>query len=141
MITALIVDDEEPIVQVVSGMLQALGHTAITATDGEEAVDIYQELADKIDVVILDYLMPGMSGAETCKALRKVNPDVKILLASGVDSDLEDKDISLEGIQKFLQKPYLLEELSEAIQNSLDSDGPSENGLSEFQKKFNSKSK
>lgn len=123
MSTALIIDDEEPIVQVAARMLEALGHRAITATDGSDAVRVYSQYAPEIDVVILDYLMPGMNGADICRFLREINPRVRVFLASGFPGDVEEDAAPLP-IAGFLQKPYRIEDLCLAVEDAAGATSP-----------------
>ena len=124
MITTLIVDDEEPILSVVTRMLQCAGHRAVTAHGGEEAVRIYGEACqgegEPIDVVIVDYLMPQMDGADTCRALREINPRVKILMASGLGTEFDRVDAEALGVDSFLTKPYEIDELAKAIEDTVE---------------------
>lgn len=113
--TILLVDDEEMILEVGSALLMSLGYTVITATDGRDAVNAYRDKRSKIDLVILDMVMPGMSGGETYDALKKINKAVKVILSSGYSIDKEAKDIIKRGGNAFIQKPFNLEALSKKV--------------------------
>ncbi|UCF86206.1 MAG: PAS domain S-box protein, partial [Desulfobacteraceae bacterium] len=81
--TILLVDDEDMIIDVGKAMLKTLGYKFLLAKSGKEAVEIYKHNQEKIDMVILDIIMPDMGGQETYDRLYKINPDVKVLLSSG----------------------------------------------------------
>ncbi|MCP4727023.1 MAG: response regulator, partial [bacterium] len=113
--TILVVDDEENVRQYAEKMLKKLGHKILLAKDGKEAVKIYKQKKDEIDLVLLDMIMPKMDGKETNLALREINPDVKILLASGYSQNGTAAEILNEGVLRFIQKPFRMDELSKAI--------------------------
>ncbi|MFH1672177.1 MAG: response regulator [Pseudomonadota bacterium] len=115
----LLVDDEEIILEVGKGLLEAIGYQALIAGDGKEAIEIYKENKGKIDVVILDMVMPEMGGGETYDRLREINSDIKVILASGYSIDGEASDILERGCNTFIQKPFQLKELSECINKVL----------------------
>lgn len=115
----LLVDDEEIILEVGKGLLEAIGYQALIAGDGKEAIEIYKENKGKIDVVILDMVMPEMGGGETYDRLREINSDIKVILASGYSIDGEASDILERGCNAFIQKPFQLKELSECINKVL----------------------
>ena len=81
--TILLVDDKEMALAVGQAMIARLGHDVLTAISGREAIEKYQENQDRIDLVILDVVMPEMDGADTYEKLRKINPDVKAILSTG----------------------------------------------------------
>jgi PAS domain S-box-containing protein len=118
--TVLIVDDEEIILNVASELLQELGYRTHIARTGLEAVDVYHQQQDEIDVVILDMVMPEMSGEEIYKKIRQMNPEVKILLASGYSIDGKASQILRYGCNGFIQKPFNIEELSRKLRELLD---------------------
>jgi CheY-like chemotaxis protein len=101
-------------------MLESLGYTVMSATDGETAVDMYQQLSDKIDLVILDVIMPGMSGSAIFDRLKQINPRVKVLLASGYSLSGQAEDILARGCVGFIQKPFSLEKLSVRLRDIFD---------------------
>lgn len=118
--TVLIVDDEKIILDVASELLEELGYETRIARTGLEAVDVYLQQQDEIDVVILDMVMPGMSGGETYEKIRQMNPKVKTLLASGYSIDDKASHILRSGCNGFIQKPFNIEELSRKLRELLD---------------------
>ncbi len=113
--TILLVDDENVIIEVASEMLAGLGYQILMADCGEKAIEIYKENKDRIDLVIMDMIMPTMGGGETFKEMKAINPKVKVILSSGYTMNSEAKHIMDQGISAFLQKPYNLEEISGKI--------------------------
>jgi CheY-like chemotaxis protein len=85
-------------------------------------VEIYEKNQDSIDMVMLDMIMPDMSGAQACERMKEINPDLKILVSSGYAIEGEARRTLARGCNGFIQKPFSLEQLSEKIQGILDSD-------------------
>ncbi len=113
--TILVVDDEPMNVMVMQELLQSLGYSVLCAGSGQEAMSIYMLKKGRIDLVILDMIMPGMGGSATFDGLRGLNPDLKIILSSGYSADGEARKILDRGCNGFIQKPFLLNELSQKI--------------------------
>lgn len=120
--TILIVDDEEPILKVSSEILKALGYKVIPAKSGNEAVEIYAKGKEAIDLVILDMIMPEMSGGTTFAFLKMLNPQVKAILSSGYSMNEQAEDIMQQGCQAFIQKPFTIHNLSQKVREVLDSE-------------------
>lgn len=118
--TVLLVDDEKMILSVTLPMLDGLGYKVLTAAGGEEAIDIYQEKKDGIDLVILDIVMPDISGGDTFDLLKEINPAVNVLLSSGYSIDEQAADILKRGAAGFIQKPFDIERLSKKLKEILE---------------------
>ena len=118
--TVLLVDDEHMIIEVGQEILRALGYKVIVATNGHEALHIFQERWNGIDLVILDLVMPGLSGGETFDRLRKINPGISVLLCSGYSLSGQATEILDRGCNGFIQKPFKLRELSLKLREILD---------------------
>lgn len=117
--TILIVDDEAVNIEVIGAMAKKLGYQVITAGSGQEAVKEYRQNPTAIDLVILDAVMPGLSGSDTFAILKAINPQVKVILASGYSlNDLTSRMMD-RGIRSFIQKPFRIEDISEAIKTVL----------------------
>ena len=110
----LLVDDESAVRSVASRLLKRLGYTVVEACDGREAVAVYYLRQEEIDFVLMDLIMPEMSGAETYAQLRGMNPGVKVLVCSGFDGG-QAREVLDSGAAGFLPKPYSLKLLREAI--------------------------
>ena len=102
----LLVDDELSILNITSQTLQACGYRVLTATDGAKALALYIEHRNEIAVVLTDMSMPVMDGAGVIRALKKFDPAIKIIAASGLDADGAVIKVSTFGIKHFLTKPY-----------------------------------
>jgi len=113
--TVLLVDDEDIILEVGKGLIETLGYKVFTARDGKEAVEVYKKNWDKIDLVLMDMVMPNMGGGEAYDRIKEINPRVKVLLSSGYSLDGEAKKILARGCDGFIQKPCTISELSEKI--------------------------
>jgi two-component system cell cycle sensor histidine kinase/response regulator CckA len=118
--TVLLVDDEEMILEVSKPLLESLGYTVLVAKGGRETLEIYKENRNIIDMIILDMIMPDMSGGETFDHLREINPELRVLLSSGYTIDGQAKEILERGCDGFIQKPFDMEELSVKIREILD---------------------
>jgi len=117
--TILVVDDEEMVRRVVTEMLKKCGYSVLTAVDGRTALSLYQEEQSKIDLVLLDLAMPQMDGRETLHALREFDPDVRVLLCSGYNEQDTEPRSSGEASTGFVQKPYSISVLREALRSAL----------------------
>jgi len=115
----LLVDDEKDVAEVARDLLEALGYRVYPVGSGQEALAVYMEKRSQIDLVILDMVMPGMGGGAAFDALRAINPAVKIILSSGYSVDGVARTILDRGCNGFIQKPFLLAELSRKIREIL----------------------
>jgi len=111
----LLVDDEDLVRDILTRFLHHLGCEVTSFKNGFDAVDHYRVHAASIDVVILDMVMPLLDGKSTFHALRRINPDVRIILASGYSIDGEAQALMDEGAAAFLQKPFRLATLADAL--------------------------
>jgi len=114
--TVLVIDDEEIMRNTAKILLEECGYKVYTAENGKAGVDIYREHRDEIKIVLLDMVMPIMSGKEAFIEMKKINVDVKALLVSGFSEDKRIQDILDCGVRYFVQKPYKIEELVESIE-------------------------
>jgi PAS domain S-box-containing protein len=110
--TILLVDDEEVVLAVTAEMIERLGYTVIMAGSGPEAIEKYRRHRESIRMVILDMVMPEMSGGEVFDELRRIDPEVKVLLASGFSLQGQARTIMQRGCSGFIQKPFGIEDLS-----------------------------
>jgi PAS domain S-box-containing protein len=118
--TVLLVDDEEMITEVGKAMLEHLGYSVCVAGSGAEAVESYRKHHGRINLVILDMIMPGMNGGQTYDRLKQIDPAVKVLLSSGYSINGEASDILARGCSGFIQKPFNLIEMSRKVRKVLD---------------------
>ena len=113
--TLLLVDDEDIVIGVGEPMLKTLGYEALVARSGREAIEIYKDNQDRIDMVILDMIMSDMSGGETFDRLKEISPGIKVLLSSGYSIEGQATEILSRGCNGFIQKPFNMSELSKKI--------------------------
>ncbi len=118
--TILIVDDEETVRNLLRDALSGLGYSIIEASNGKEAIEVFESKRDRIDLVILDLIMPLMGGEETLRRLKEITPDVKVLIVTGygVDKTLQEtlKEIGVTG---FIHKPFNVADISESVRSAL----------------------
>ncbi len=116
----LVVDDEPSVLGIAAGMLEQLGYEVITAGRGSEALELFEKERHRLDAVLLDLSMPGMSGLELFERMREIDPTVRVLLASGF---IEESVLSAaldRGIAGFIQKPYSIVQLSVKVKTIID---------------------
>jgi DNA-binding NtrC family response regulator len=118
--TILLVDDEDVLLEIGRQMLEHLSHTVIEARSGKEAILEFTQHKDRIDLIILDILMPEMNGTETYKRLKAIDPQVRVIIASGFAIDDTVKNLLDDGAIGFLPKPFTLQELSMKVQKALE---------------------
>ncbi len=118
--TILIVDDEDIVLDVGVEILKTLGYRVLSASSGDEALEIYRNRSDEIAMVILDMIMPEMGGGKVFDEIQALNPNVKVLLASGYSMNGQAAAILQRGCKGFIQKPYTIKALSERIRNILE---------------------
>jgi two-component system, cell cycle sensor histidine kinase and response regulator CckA len=111
----LVVDDEESIREITQGTLETFGYNVVTANDGTEALAIYADKRNEIAVVLTDMVMPFMDGPATIRALQRMNPNVRIIAASGLGTAQRAGEGVLEGVSVFLNKPYTAEKLLKTL--------------------------
>jgi CheY-like chemotaxis protein len=116
----LIVDDEPVVREVAGEMLTELGYDVRYAESGPHALDVYREAGGEVALVLLDVVMPGMSGVETCRRLFEIDAEARIVFSSGNTENLatRDSDIASRTLG-FLQKPYRIEELEKVLSRAL----------------------
>jgi PAS domain S-box-containing protein len=118
--TILLVDDEEMVLDVCKRVLQRIGFEVLEARNGKEAIDMYKSHREDIRLVILDMIMPEMGGGEAFDEIRKINPEIKVLLSSGFSLDSKAAEILKRGCDGFIQKPFNLKQLSKKLEAIMD---------------------
>jgi len=117
--TVLLIDDDEMVADVGERILKNSGYDVVSAKSGKEAIEVFRESHGRIDMVILDMILPDMGGGDTYDRLKEINPRIKVLLASGYDIDYHGRDIMERGCNGFIQKPFNMNELLEKIREIL----------------------
>jgi CheY-like chemotaxis protein len=118
--TILIVDDEADILDIGQNTLEQCGYKVFTVRSGEEAVALYARQGDQIGLVILDLGMPGMGGEKCLQELLRMNPAVKVLIASGYAATQTVHNMLDAGAAGFMAKPYRLEDMLKKVREVLD---------------------
>jgi PAS domain S-box-containing protein len=118
--TILLIDDEQMIIDVGEALLEKLGYRTMICRSGEEAVRTVTDQAGSIDLVILDLIMPGMNGEMVFDRIRQISPHLPIILSSGYAIDGQAQKIMDKGCNGFIQKPFDISKLSQAIHRILD---------------------
>ncbi len=113
----LVVDDEEIVRETMKDILEDLGYNAITAANGEDGVNRFREAWEKIDLVILDWMMPGLDGNATFEAMKKIDPNVRVILSSGYH--MEKGNALADGVLGSLNKPYRRKTVAEVVSAAL----------------------
>lgn len=119
--TILLVDDEDMIIDIGEKLFLSLGYSVMTAKNGKQAVELYKDKKDEISLVVLDMVMPEMSGSDTFDRLKEIDPRVKVLLSSGYSLDGEAEEILKRGCKGFIQKPFSMKDLSNKVREILGS--------------------
>ena len=100
--------------------MEQFGYKGLTTRRGKEAIEAYKKNKEQIDIVILDMVMPDMSGSVTYDSLKEIDLDIKVLLASGYSINGKATDIMDRGCNGFIQKPFKMKELSQKLREILD---------------------
>ncbi|MFY9940906.1 MAG: response regulator [Desulfobacterales bacterium] len=117
--TVLIVDDEDQVIEVTRQMLGLMGYNVLTARSGAEAIAVFTQHRQNIDLLILDMIMPDMDGGTTFDHIKKIDANVKVLLSSGYSLRGEAEKILGRGCRGFVQKPFSMEQISQKIRDVL----------------------
>ncbi len=117
--TVLVVDDEEVVRQTAKHTLERYGYSTVTAEDGSRAIDLYKNHAGGIVLVLLDLTMPGLSGEEALRQLRRIDAKVRVLLSSGYNEVEAVQRFAGKGLAGFIQKPYTAAALAEKVKEVL----------------------
>jgi hypothetical protein len=122
----LIAEDEEVLRESSAAMLKALGYEAIIVNDGAEAVKTFAECPNRFTAVVLDYTMPAMNGEEAMERILEIAPDARVVIASGFAMDDTLENLKRKGLKAFLQKPFTVSEIADALAQALQESRPSE---------------
>jgi CheY-like chemotaxis protein len=121
----LVVDDEDMVRNLAQAVLVRWGYRVLAAANGEEALALYRSRGDEIDLVLLDYTMPGLNGLQVFQLLQAVNPSVRVIFSSGLSAQADSDRLLRAGAQAFVAKPYRVEELVRRVRQVLDEKTPS----------------
>ena len=116
----LLVDDEKSIADVTTGMLERLGYKVTVRISSYDALEAFRNLADRIDLLIADLTMPQMTGLQLYREIRKIRPDIKVIICTGFSEQLDSRNSKSIGIEGFLHKPVVMSDLARCVRSVLD---------------------
>jgi len=117
--TVLVVDDEEMALYVEILMLRRIGYNTLQASNSAEACQLYRNEKDHIDLVVLDMILPDENGATTYKVLKRINPDIKVLISTGYGTDENVQQILNDSQNGLIQKPFKFKEFTSKLETIL----------------------
>ncbi len=115
----LLVDDEQPLVEIGKQMLERLGYTVDTRTSSIEALELFKAQPNRFDLVITDIVMPNMTGEKLAEKLMTIRADIPIILCTGYSEKFTRQQASDMGIQSFLMKPLVMRDLASTVRQAL----------------------
>jgi len=115
----LLVDDEEYVRRVANEMLTRLGYEVVQVENGRDAIETYRQRGGEIDLVMLDMIMPELSGTQTLEAIREIDSEARILIVSGYSSDTDALNLEGTAIQGLIWKPFAADRLSQAVADAM----------------------
>jgi PAS domain S-box-containing protein len=119
--TILVVEDEEPVRELVCKVLTAYGYNVLEAISGTKAIELWKKSKEQVDLLLTDVVLPDeLNGRELAERLRKSRPQLKVIFSSGYSQDIMGKDFTPQKGQVFLQKPYVLQKLAQTVRTCLD---------------------
>jgi two-component system, cell cycle sensor histidine kinase and response regulator CckA len=120
--TILIVEDEPLMLRLLENFFSEHGYHVLVAADGEQAIELYRCYKRRIEAVLLDVRVPKITGIEVFRLMKKENAAVKVVIASGfLEANMKDQ-VAFAGVKRFVNKPYVLDELLEVFQNVIEND-------------------
>ena len=115
----LAIDDEEGFLGMLKAALECHGFMVHTAASPNEAIKLYEERCRDISMVLLDYLLPEMSGDSVFENLQRLNPDVRVVLLTGCEDSVAEKMFT-KGLRGYLQNPFSLQDLAQKVRDAID---------------------
>lgn len=120
----LLVDDDTKLLSLGQEILEHLGHKVLTASDGDQALALYEAQRDAIRLVLLDFLLPCQDGYQILCRLQQVNPKVKVIIASGFFDERDIERFRRAGVAGMIHKPFRAQALEEEIRKALEGTSP-----------------
>ena len=115
----LLVDDDSQLLKMGEKIIQKLGYNVISHTKSTDALELFRDLPNQFDLVLTDYRMPEMDGAELSREILKITPDIPIIMCSGFSSDFSEEDARALGINWFIRKPLMKKDFAKLIKEAL----------------------
>jgi CheY-like chemotaxis protein len=123
--TILVVEDEAGVRALVIRLLQGLGYRLLQAESGPDAIEVWKQHCDEVDLLITDIVMPdGLNGVQLAEHLRQERPKLKVIFTSGYLADLSHEDVSRHHSDAYIAKPFSLAELARLVRRTLDGGEP-----------------
>ena len=119
--TVLVVEDEQPMVLLLTNALTRAGYQSIIATDGEEAINLYRQHGDKIDIALMDLGLPKVTGAEVIRIMKRQDPQIKIIVTTGYLEPELKSELFATGVKDYIHKPYAVDAVLKTIESALSS--------------------
>jgi DNA-binding response OmpR family regulator len=121
-VTILIVEDEAYMLRLLVRFFSNHGYRVLQALDGEQATDLYRQHGNEIDAVLLDIRLPKKEGEQVFQEIKIMNPTVKVIMASGFLEAKTKIDMTVAGVKHFVDKPYVLTDVLDLVENMLSAD-------------------
>jgi CheY-like chemotaxis protein len=118
--TILIIDDDRPVCEITAEVLRSLGHEAVVAQSGQEGITLFRENPSRYTLILLDLLMPGLSGAETLQRLRAIRSDVRVIIMSGLNDTRVMQQLPANSPMAFITKPFTRDGLAGKLREVLE---------------------
>jgi len=115
----LLVDDEQPLVEIGKQMLERLGYSVATRTSSIEALELFKADPNRFDLVITDIVMPNLTGDKLAKKIINIRNDIPVVLCTGYSEKFTRRNASEMGIQSFLMKPLVMRDLADTVRQAL----------------------
>ncbi len=116
----LVVDDEEQVLNIITSILSGLGYRVTGKSSSQEALLLFMEMKDDFDLLITDYIMPLMTGVDLCSQIKKIRPDMPVVLCTGYSEQISEEMLKRAGVDEFFLKPVTLQGLSQVVRRALD---------------------
>jgi two-component system, cell cycle sensor histidine kinase and response regulator CckA len=119
--TVLVVEDEQPMVLLLTNALVKAGYQSIIAMDGEKAIELYRQNRDTIDIVLMDLGLPKVTGADVIRLMKKQDPTIKVIVTTGYLEPELKSELFAAGVKDYIHKPYSVDVVVKTVQSALSS--------------------
>ena len=117
----LLVDDEPALIEIGQQLLQLLGYQVTTLSNSAQALEVFSRDPEAFDLLVTDYTMPVMTGTQLAEAVLKINPDLPVILMSGLEATNIEARAKRAGVRRIINKPIVIKEIAELIRELLNS--------------------
>ena len=115
----LVVDDEEQVLSIMTSMLTGLGYRVTGKSSSQEALLLFMEASYDFDLLITDYIMPQLTGVDLCAQVKKVRPDMPVILCTGYSDQIGEEVLRRTGVDEYFLKPVTLQGLAQVVRRGL----------------------